>query len=73
MSGFFKKLLLGLLACVAVAIFVAACGQQGIGQVQSLGKRETPRVKLTFFGNKADESNVHVIEKNYGFLYAGAS
>ena len=63
MSGFFKKLLLGLLACVGVAFFVAACGQQGVGQVQSLGKREAPRVKLTFFGNKADESNVHVIEK----------
>lgn len=63
MSGFFKKLVFGLLACAGIALFVAACGQQGGGQVQSLGKTEMPRVKLTFFGNKADESNVHVIEK----------
>lgn len=63
MSGFFKKLVFGLLACVGIALFVVACGQQGGGQVQSLGKKEMPRVKLTFFGNKADESNVHVIEK----------
>lgn len=63
MSGFFKKLLLGLVVCAGLAMLVAACGQQGGGQAQSLGKREAPRVKLTFFGNKADESNVHVIEK----------
>ena len=58
-----RKIVLCLLMFMFVAALMAACGKQSPNQVQSLGKKEGATVKLTFFGNKADESNVHVIEK----------
>lgn len=58
-----KRALLAVVALFLVAVFVTACGKGADNQVQSLGKKTTAKVKLTFFGNKADESNVHVIEK----------
>lgn len=58
-----KRALLAVVALFLVAVFVTACGKSADNQVQSLGKKTTAKVKLTFFGNKADESNVHVIEK----------
>lgn len=58
-----KRALLAVMALFLVVTFVAACGKGSDNQVQSLGKKTTVKVKLTFFGNKADESNVHVIER----------
>lgn len=58
-----KRVLLAVLAVGLLTAFITACGKPADNQVQSLGKKTTAKVKLTFFGNKADESNVHVIEK----------
>lgn len=58
-----KKFVLYLLIFMFSAALMAACGKQSTNQAQSLGKKDGATVKLTFFGNKADESNVHVIEK----------
>ncbi len=57
-----KKFFLFLLALLMVAC-VAGCGNESANQVHSYGKKQSVNVKLTFFGNKADESNVHTIEK----------
>lgn len=58
-----KRVLLAVCAVILLTAFITACGKPADNQVQSLGKKTTAKVKLTFFGNKADESNVHVIEK----------
>lgn len=63
MKNSLKKVLLALMGIFFVTAFVAACGKGTDNEVQSLGKKDEVKVKLTFFGNKADESNVHVIEK----------
>lgn len=58
-----KRVLLAVMSVFLLTAFITACGKPADNQVQSLGKKNTAKVKLTFFGNKADESNVHVIEK----------
>lgn len=62
MSSGVKKVSLFILSLL-LAAFIAGCGNDSANQVQSYGKKQSVSVKLTFFGNKADESNVHTIEK----------
>ena len=42
---------------------LAGCSGKPSGRVQVVEKGTQETINLTFFGNKADESNVHVIEK----------
>lgn len=62
MLNFFRKIASYLLICSMTAVLLTGCGLNGVNEVQSLGKTDGEKIKLTFFGNKADESNVHVIE-----------
>lgn len=41
---------------------LVGCSSNSTNKVQTVGEEKQEQVTLTFFGNKADESNVHVIE-----------
>lgn len=42
---------------------LAGCTAKMSNEVEAVEKNSKEKINLTFFGNKADESNVHVIEK----------
>ena len=52
----------GLLALAMVMGCLTGCSSNTANKVQTVGEEKKEQVTLTFFGNKADESNVHVIE-----------
>ena len=51
-----------LLAAVMVALSLGGCASSG-NRGEIVSKNDKEQVNITFFGNKADESNIHVIEK----------
>ena len=59
---FRKKLSAGILAMTMLMSCLAGCSSNSTNKVQTVGEEKKEQVTLTFFGNKADESNVHVIE-----------
>ena len=58
---FRKKLGAGILAMTMLMSCLAGCSSNSTNKVQTVGEEKKEQVTLTFFGNKADESNVHVI------------
>ena len=60
--AYIKKIGAGLLAIVLLMSCLAGCSSNSTNKVQTVGEEKKEQVTLTFFGNKADESNVHVIE-----------
>ena len=59
---FRKKIGAGILAMTMLMSCLAGCSSNSTDKVQTVGEEKKEQVILTFFGNKADESNVHVIE-----------
>ncbi|MCI6422405.1 MAG: ABC transporter substrate-binding protein [Roseburia sp.] len=59
---FRKKIGAGILAMTMLMSCLAGCSSNSTDKVQTVGEEKKEQVTLTFFGNKADESNVHVIE-----------
>lgn len=59
---FRKKIGAGILAMTMLMSCLAGCSSNSTNKVQTVGEEKKEQVTLTFFGNKADESNVHVIE-----------
>ena len=59
---FRKKFGAGILAMTMLMSCLAGCSSNSTNKVQAVGEEKKEQVTLTFFGNKADESNVHVIE-----------
>ena len=59
---FRKKIGAGILAMTMLVSCLAGCSSNSTDKVQTVGEEKKEQVTLTFFGNKADESNVHVIE-----------
>ena len=59
---FRKKFGAGILAMTMLMSCLAGCSSNSTNKVQTVGEEKKEQVTLTFFGNKADESNVHVIE-----------
>ena len=59
---FRKKIGVGILAMTMLMSCLAGCSSNSTNKVQTVGEEKKEQVTLTFFGNKADESNVHVIE-----------
>ena len=59
---FRKKIGAGILAMTMLMGCLAGCSSNSTNKVQTVGEEKKEQVTLTFFGNKADESNVHVIE-----------
>ena len=59
---FRKKIGAGILAMTMLMSCLAGCSSNSTAKVQTVGEEKKEQVILTFFGNKADESNVHVIE-----------
>lgn len=59
---FRKKIGAGILAMTMLMSCLAGCSSNSTNNVQTVGEEKKEQVTLTFFGNKADESNVHVIE-----------
>ena len=59
---FRKKIGAGILAMTMLMSCLAGCSSNSTNKVQIVGEEKKEQVTLTFFGNKADESNVHVIE-----------
>ena len=59
---FRKKIGAGILAMTMLMSCLAGCSSNFTDKVQTVGEEKKEQVTLTFFGNKADESNVHVIE-----------
>lgn len=57
-----KKIGAGLLAMAMLMICLVGCSSNSTNKVQTVGEEKKEQVSLNFFGNKADESNVHVIE-----------
>lgn len=63
MGKLLKKIALYALTLFVLTVILAGCSNDEANKVHSYGKKQGAAVKLTFFGNKADESNVHTIEK----------
>ena len=59
---FRKKIGAGILAMTMLVSCLAGCSSNSTDKVKTVGEEKKEQVTLTFFGNKADESNVHVIE-----------
>ena len=59
---FRKKIGAGILAMTMLMSCLAGCSSNSTNNVQTVGEEKKEQVTLTFSGNKADESNVHVIE-----------
>ena len=59
---FRKKIGAEILAMTMLMSCLAGCSSNTTNKVQTVGEEKKEQVTLTFFGNKADESNVHVIE-----------
>ena len=57
-----KNIGAGILAMTMLISCLAGCSSNSTDKVQTVGEEKKEQVTLTFFGNKADESNVHVIE-----------
>ena len=57
-----RKIGAGLLAMAILMVCLTGCSSNTTNKVQIVGEEKKEQVTLTFFGNKADESNVHVIE-----------
>ena len=62
-AGMGKRAFSMLLAVSMFMISLTGCTDKTLNKVQLVEKGTHETVTLTFFGNKADESNVHVIEK----------
>ncbi len=58
-----KTVVMILLAGSICLLSLAGCSGKALNKVQVVEKGTQETVTLTFFGNKADDSNVHVIEK----------
>lgn len=58
-----RKRLFAAIVTGSMVLGLAGCSDGMNNQEQIVGKKDQESVTLTFFGNKADESNVHVIEK----------
>ena len=58
-----KKAFTILLVGSMLLLSLTGCSDKTLNKVEVVGKGTQETVTLTFFGNKADESNVHVIEK----------
>ena len=56
---FRKKIGVGILAMTMLMSCLAGCSSNSTNKVQTVGEEKKEQVTLTFFGNKADESNVH--------------
>ena len=65
-----RKAFIRLLAVSIFLLSLAGCADKTLNRVQVVEKGTQGAVTLTFFGNKADESNVHVIEKIMGEFMA---
>ncbi len=59
---YLRKIGAGLLAIAILMVCLTGCSSNTTNKVQTVGEEKKEQVTLTFFGNKADESNVHVIE-----------
>ena len=57
-----KKIGAGLLTMTMLMSCLVGCSANSTNKVQTVDDGKKEQVTLTFFGNKADESNVHVIE-----------
>lgn len=57
-----KKIGAGLLTMTMLMSCLVGCSANSTNKVQTVEDGKKEQVTLTFFGNKADESNVHVIE-----------
>lgn len=60
--GFKRKLGVGVLVVSLLMSCLVGCSNEEASKVQTVKEGNKETVTLTFFGNKADESNVHVIE-----------
>ena len=58
-----KKAFTILLGGSMLLLSLTGCSDKTLNKVEVVEKGTQETVTLTFFGNKADESNVHVIEK----------
>ena len=56
-----KKIGAGLLTMTMLMSCLVGCSANSTNKVQTVEDGKKEQVTLTFFGNKADESNVHVI------------
>lgn len=60
----FKKMIAAGMSAVMLSVLcLAGCADETLNEVQVVDSGVQEQVNLTFFGNKADESNIHVIEK----------
>ena len=61
--NFRKKVVSGVLTMAMLVGCLAGCASDSTSKVQTVEEGKKEQITLTFFGNKADESNVHVIEE----------
>lgn len=60
----FKRMIAAGVSAVMLSVLcLAGCADDNLNNVQAVGSGDQEQINLTFFGNKADESNIHVIEK----------
>lgn len=59
----FKKAAAAVSAVMLSGLCLSGCAGKTLNEVKEVSSGDQEQINLTFFGNKADESNIHVIEK----------